>query len=51
MVEAFWSMMGAQVTIPCTLDCWGQPLEDVPHQKDSGTHAKVISYLDEVATC
>ena len=51
LVETFRSMMGAQVTIPCTVDCWDPPQEDVSHQKDSGAHAKVISYLDEVATC
>ena len=51
LVEAFWNMMGAQVTIPCTVDCWGPPPEDVSHQKDSGTYVKIISYLDKVATC
>ena len=29
--------------------CWGQPLEEVPHQKDKRPFAEVISCLDELA--
>ena len=39
LVEDFWSVMGAQVTVPCAMDCWDLPPEDVPHQKDSVAHA------------
>ena len=48
-VEAFWSMTGMQVTGSYTIDCWGPPVYIVPCEKDSGSYAKVISYLDEVA--
>ena len=49
LVKAFISMTGAQDVEGCAVDCWSEPLEDVPHQRDKGTYADIISYLDELA--
>ena len=41
---------GCDVKEDCAMDCWGDNPEQVPQQKDKGAHAKVISYLNELAT-
>ena len=51
LVEAFISMTGAQDAKNCTVSCWCDPPGDVLDQRDQGTNANVISYLDELVTC
>ena len=51
LVEVFIGMTGVQVVKDCAVSCWNDPREDVPHQRDKGAHANIISYLDELATC
>ena len=33
------------------MDCWSEPSGDVLCQRDKGTYANLISYLDELAMC
>ena len=51
LVEAIISVTGTWDAENCTVSCWSEPLGDVPHQRDEGAYANVISYLDELATC
>ena len=50
LVEAFIGVTGVQVTTNCH-ELLEQPPGDVLHQRDEGTHANIISYLDELAMC
>ena len=50
LVEAFIGVTGVWDVEDCTVDCWSEPPEDVPCQRDKGAYADVISYLDELAT-
>ena len=36
-LEAFIGMKGAQDVEDCAVDCWSEPLGDVPCQRDEGT--------------
>ena len=49
LVEAFISVTGMLVAENCVMSCWNDPPEDLLCQRDEGAHAKVISYLDELA--
>ena len=49
LVEVFIGMTGVQDVEDCTVDCWSEPPGDVLCQRDEGTYADVISYLDELA--
>ena len=51
LVEAFIGMTGVWDVEDFTVDCWSKPLGDVPHQRDKGTYADVISYLNELTMC
>ena len=50
LVKAFLGVPDVDVKEDCAMDCWGDNPEQVPQQKDKGAHAKVISYLNELAT-
>ena len=51
LMEAFIGMTGARVAEDYAMSCWNDPPEDILHQRDEGTQANVISYLDELAMC
>ena len=51
LVEAFIGETGTRDVKGCTVDCWSKPPGDIPHQRDEGACANIISYLDELATC
>ena len=51
LVEAFISMTGAWDVEDCAVDCWSEPRGDFLHQRDEGTYADIISYLDELVMC
>ena len=50
LVEAFLEVLYVDVKEDHAMDCWGDNPEQVLQQKDECAHAKVISYLDELAT-
>ena len=49
LVEAFISMTAARGAKNFAVSCGSNPTGDVPCQRDKGTSANVISYLDELA--
>ena len=51
LVEAFISETGAWDVKGCPVDCWSEPLGNVPHQRDEEACMDIISYLDELAMC
>ena len=51
LVEAFIGETGTWDLEGCTVDCWSKLLRNVPHQRDEGACADMISYLDELAMC
>ena len=50
LVKAFIGVTGVWITPESTMSCWTSPLVHVPHQRDEGVLAHVISYLDEIAS-
>ena len=50
LVEAFIGMTDTLITLDSAVSCWTSPPVHVPQQRDEGTLAHVISYLDEIAT-
>ena len=48
LVDIFIQETGAELVEADIASCWGQLLEEVPHQKDEGSFAEVIC-LDELA--
>ena len=51
LVDAFIEETGAELIELDITACWGQPPEEVPHQKDEGPFVDVILYLDELVQC
>ena len=51
LVDVFVQETGAELVKADITSCYGQPLEEVPCQKDEGPFVEVISYLDELAWC
>ena len=51
LVEAFIEVTGTHDAENCTVDCWSEPPENVPCQRDEGTYTNVISYLHILAMC
>ena len=49
LVDVFIQETGVELVEADIASCWGQLLEEVPHQKDEGPFAEVISHLDELA--
>ena len=49
LVDVFIQETGAELVEADIASFWGQPLEEVPCQKDEGPFMEVISYLDELA--
>ena len=49
LVDVFIQETGAELVEADIASCWGQPLEEVLHQKDEGPFTEVISHLDELA--
>ena len=49
LVDVFIQETGAELVEADIASCWGQPLEEVPSQKDEGPFTEVISCLDELA--
>ena len=49
LVEAFTSELRVEILPMKAVSCWDYPPAHVPHQRDKGCLAHVISYLDEKA--
>ena len=49
LVDVFIQETGAELVEADIASCWGQLLEEVPHQKDEGPFMEVISHLDELS--
>ena len=49
LVHAFIDGTQAELVEAEVILCWNEPPQEVPHQRDEGIFAEVISHLDQLA--